>query len=344
MTVKGFSIVTETDKHRQARKRRKARKKAREFSQSLSVRFLAALFSLLSWPLAWLPLSIGLAFGGLVGRLAFTLLSARRKVAVDNIEMVREGGCLDPAIDPVKTARASFINMGRSGWEAIRFYHRGLEPFLPYCSAESGAEYLAEALKEAEDNGRGLMLVTGHIGNWEVMCHYLPWFFNCKLSIVGRSLGSPLANLLVSRMRTDLGNDFIYKKGGAKQMLKVLRHGGVLGTLIDQAAMVNNEGIAAPFLGREAMTNAGPLRLAQRTGVRVIMTLFRREGAHHLMTVLPPLELHDKSEDPEKALREDIVKLNEDLGEYICRYPEQWLWGHKRWKLPRDKHNRRPSA
>lgn len=329
---------------REARRKarlKKARKKEKEFSFTPSVRFLAGLFSLLSWPLAWLPPTMGLALGSFLGRVAFRLLSARRQVAVENIAMIREAGGLDAALDPVVTARDSFSNLGRSGWEALRLYHRGITPFLPCCSIESGAEYLAAALENARKSGRGLMFVTGHIGNWELLCQYVAGQYGFKLAIVGRSLGSPLANLLAAELRTGQGNDFIYKTGGAKEMLAVLRAGGVLGTLIDQAAVVNHEGILAPFMGREAMTNAGPLRLAQRGGAQVLMALFRRDGARHYVTILPPLTLPPKGEYTDEALLADIIKLNADLGDFIRLYPDQWLWGHKRWKFPRRASHRR---
>ncbi len=323
-----------TNREQKARLK-KARKKKREFSYSPSVRFLARLVSIFSRPLAFLPHAWGLALGGFLGRAAFLFLSARRRVAVENIRMIREAGGLDADLDPIKTAKNSFANLGRSAWEAILLYHRGLAPVRPFCFIEAGAEYLTDAMREAAREGRGLLLVTGHIGNWEIMCRYVADLYGLKLTTVGRSLGSPLFNLLAVRLRTGLGHGFIYKKGGAREMLSVLRRGEALGTLIDQAALVGNEGLPLPFMGREAMTNAGPLKLAHRAGARVLMVLFRREGARHYVRILPPLTLPPKGEYTEASLGADLEKLNADLGDFIRLYPDQWLWGHKRWKMPR---------
>lgn len=265
----------------------------------LATRLMAAAVTAVTWPLAWLPLPVGLRFGAACGWLAFRLWGA-------------------------------FMNLGRCGWEAIRFSHRGLGPFLPHVSIAAGGEYLRQALDEAKAAGRGLVIVTGHIGNWEVMCQYVAETFHFHLAIVGRSLDSPLADCLATRMRTSLGHDFIFKTGGAREMVKVVRRpGGVLGTLIDQAAVVNHEGLAVPFMGRPAMTNVGPVRLALHSGAKMIMVLFHREGANHFGTVLPAMDM--ASFPSEEAA---LARLNDELGRFIGRYPDQWLWGHKRWKKP----------
>lgn len=294
-------------------------------------RLALRLVEILTWPLAWLPPRLGLAFGALGGRLSYRLWKRRRRIAVANLEMIKANGSL-PADLPVEaTARACFANMGRAAWEAVRFYHRGLEPFMKYCRVEEGREYLEEALAESRREERGLMLVTGHMGSWEIMCHYLPRVFDCTLNIVGRDTGKPLADALIRRLRTLGGNGFISKKGGAREMIAVLRSGGVLGTLIDQAVIGNHPGAPVPFLGREATTNLGPHRLARRAGCSVIMVLFRREGLYNLMKVCPPLKF-DPTLDEEEALLAMARRLNDQLGDYIKLYPDQWMWGHRRWK------------
>jgi KDO2-lipid IV(A) lauroyltransferase len=84
------------------------------------------------------------------------------------------------------------------------------------------------------------------------------------------------------------------------------------------------------------MTNGGPLRLAQRTGATALMVLFRRCGPYNYVTITPPLDLPPKGEKyTDEALIADLAKVNGFLGKFIRRYPEDWLWGHKRWKLPR---------
>lgn len=286
----------------------------------------------LTWSLAWLPARLGLALGALVGRLTYYLWPKRRRIALANLEMIKANGSLPADLPAAATARDCFANMGRAAWESLCYYHRGLEPFLKYCRVEQGAEYMAEALAESRREKRGLMLVTGHMGSWEIMCHYLPRVFGCSLNIVGRDSGKPLADALVHRLRTKGGNNFISKKGGAREMLAVLKSaGGVIGTLIDQAVIGSHPGAPVPFLGREATTNLGPHRLARRVGSPVVMVLFRREGPYNYMKFYPPLRF-DPALSEEESLLAVAGQLNAQLGEHIKSYPDQWMWGHRRWK------------
>ncbi|MGL4208220.1 MAG: lysophospholipid acyltransferase family protein, partial [Candidatus Adiutrix sp.] len=194
----------------------------------LGVALASGLFIIFTWPLAWLPHRLGLFLGATVGKLVFHFSPRRRKIAIRNIEMVQKAGGLSQTINPKTTAKESFANMGRSGWETIKFFHRGLSPFLPYCRVEEGLEHLEKAVAQAKQQGVGLLIVTGHIGNWEIMCHYVGHRFT-KMNIVGRSLGSPLADAIITRLRARDGNTFTFKSGGAKAMLTTLKRGEVLG-------------------------------------------------------------------------------------------------------------------
>jgi len=283
---------------------------------------------------------LGLALGSAGGRLAYRLLARRRRIALANMELVRAAGFLPPDFPARTTARAVFANHGRGAWEIIRLYHRGLAPFRADCRLAEGGEHMSRALAESRDSGRGLLILTGHIGNWELMCHFTAEFFGFRLNIVGRRTGDPLTDALAGRLRSTNGNRFLDKDGSARNMLAVLRSGGVLGTLIDQAILTEspNSTTLTPFMGCEATFNLGPLRLARRAGAAIILTLFRREGRTHFLHVLPPLPPA-----PERPEAEDhkakAGQINAWLGEFIRRYPDQWLWGHRRWKAGRRKDN-----
>ena len=291
-----------------------------------------ALVNILTRPLAWLPPAWGRALGSAGGRLAFHLLARRRRVALANMELVRAAGFLPPDFPARATARAVFANHGCGAWELVRLYHKGLAHFLADCHRIEGEDYFAQALAESRRSGRGLVIITGHLGNWEIMFQYLADLFDLKLTIVGRRTGR-LIDTLTDRLRAMNGHRFLTKDGSAREMLTVLKSGGVLSTFIDQAILKNSPNSTAllPFMGREATFNLGPLRLARKAGAIIILVLFRREGRGHFGRAFPPLP-----PTPDRPEEEDHLakagQINAWLGEFIRRYPDQWLWGHHRWK------------
>jgi KDO2-lipid IV(A) lauroyltransferase len=190
-------------------------------------------------------------------------------------------------------------------------------------------EYGRNVLAEAKNQGRGVIFLTAHCGNWELSCQVLPLYFGFLVNIVGRTQG-PLADRLLVRLRTRGGHGFIYKDGGARDMLAILRSGGILGTLYDQSALVGGEGVPLNFMGRPALTTLAPLKLAAKTGALVIPFFSRREGDGHFF------ELHPHITPPPKADQSWLIQstqaLNDLLAEFIGKYPDQWMWGHRRWK------------
>lgn len=302
--------------------------------ESVGIRFSLTLVFILTWPWAWLPTSWGLALGAGLGRLFFSLMPNRRRVAVGNLEMVKGSGFLGPDINAVATARESFANLGRSAWEALRYYHRGLAPAWNDCHLEGGREYMEAAMTESRRTGRGMMVVTGHCGSWEVMCHYLSALFDLPFTMVGRESGNALADALLHRLRTKGGNQHVPKIGAAKMIFSSLRSGGLVGILFDQAVLSHIPPPRLPFLGLEASINLSPFHLAQRAGVQVVEVLFWREGRTNYCRIMPPGEFQ-KDMGTDQAVLAMARQMNDYLGEHIRLHPDQWMWGHRRWKTRR---------
>ncbi|MDR0548055.1 MAG: lysophospholipid acyltransferase family protein [Deltaproteobacteria bacterium] len=285
-------------------------------------------FMALTWPLARLPKTLTLALGALGGRLFFFLLRRRRRVTLGNIERAQAAGALDPKLNVAQTAAATFANLGVVAVESFCLLHKGVDYFQGRWSI-LGQEIAREALDLGRREKRGLIFLTGHVGNWELSCKVLPLFFDFKVNIVGRSQGA-LADALLIRLRTQGGHNFVFKDGGAGVMLKTLRSGGVLGTLFDQSALVGSEGAPLNFMGRPALTTLAPLKLAAKTGALVVPFFSRREGSYHYFEIFPYLI------PPARADRDWLIQstqsLNDLLAEFVRKRPDQWMWGHRRWK------------
>jgi KDO2-lipid IV(A) lauroyltransferase len=291
-----------------------------------------ALASALVFPVAMLPKSALRRLSRLVGRLVFLLFKKRRLIAVRNIEMAKESGFLPEELDSTKTAKAAFENLAHTIGEAMCLHARGFKPFEKSFRIE-GAERVTEAKARSRETGAGILFLTAHMGNWELLPHAVSRTLDIKVAVVGRRQGSKILDRMIEKVRTGPGTSFIFKDGGAREMLTVLRGGGALGTLVDQAAMVGRESVPLSFMGRLAYTNVGPFKLGQRTGAIMIPLFCRREGDLHVFEIKEPIYPGDEPRDEAFSLRTAQL-LNDILGETVKKHPAEWLWCHRRFKTP----------
>ena len=298
---------------------------------SILEKFSLGALNLLTLPLSYLPQSWGLALGAASGWVIYWLWGKRREITISNLEMVKAAGALPADLDSTATAKAVFMNLGRSIWEAICCYHRGMAPILNRCHIESGQELIEAALAESKATGRGLLLLSGHIGSWETMCHYVAQTFNIYLSIVGRNTGNWAADSFMGKLRTSANTTYVSKQGAAKSLLGTLRAGGTLGLLLDQAVIGHPPSPTLPFLNLEASINVAPLKIARKVDAQMLLVLNHREGNKNYTNLYqitkPPASMPE-----EEAILKVASQFNELLGEYIRCYPDQWMWGHRRWK------------
>jgi KDO2-lipid IV(A) lauroyltransferase len=220
--------------------------------------------------------------------------------------------------------RGAWENLGRTVAEL---------PHLPALEWEiEGAEHLA--LLAA--HGGPAILVSGHIGNWEVLPPALARL-GIRLGSVYRAADNPFVDALINRLRARAveGEPLpLFPKGaqGARAALKFLAGGGVLGMLADQKM---NDGIAVPLLGRPAMTAPAPAQLALRFGCPVIPGRVQRLGPCRFRLVAePPLPMPAVSPgggDRQAAIAAMTRAINDRLSAWIRERPEEWLWLHRRW-------------
>jgi KDO2-lipid IV(A) lauroyltransferase len=315
--------------------------------------------TVLVFPLTIVPRVILRGLSWLLGSLAYLVLKRRRLIAVGNMEKVREAGFLPESLDPKKTTLKAFRNLSLTLLESFSLYAWGFKPFKMRYSF-LGEDHARAALARAKERGGGVVFLTAHVGNWELAPHAVGQSFGVNILSVGRSQGSKIIDYMMIKARVGSGGSFVFKDQGAREMLRTLRSGGAIGSLYDQAAMLEREAAPLTFMGLPAFTNLGPVKLALKTG-SVILPLFgRREGDRHVFELFPPIDPPARAKgepkgepkgDPQGEPQgepqvdegedsgEDFVlnaaqRLNDVLGDYVQRYPEEWLWGHRRWKTP----------
>jgi Kdo2-lipid IVA lauroyltransferase/acyltransferase len=187
----------------------------------------------------------------------------------------------------------------------------------------------AEHFEAARADGIGGIFFSGHFGNWELLAP-VAGQLGMPLTLVYRAANNPHVEALVQRARAQArGAGEHFPKGAAARVLVgILRRHGHIAMLVDQKM---NDGIAAPFFGRHAMTTSAPAEFALRFHLPVIPARVERLGGGSLRVIVePPLELPD-SGDREADVRTLTTAINARLETWIRARPDHWFWLHRRW-------------
>ncbi|HEX9860897.1 MAG TPA: lysophospholipid acyltransferase family protein [Nitrospirota bacterium] len=269
-----------------------------------------------------LPFGTAVRIGGVIGGLLYRLDKRHRKIARENI-----GSCFKGmgAAEVESTARSVFVNLG---YTIVEFIHSGRYGKAPLEKYFNIVNY--EAFEKANSKGRGVLCLTGHCGNWELMALVHSIKGNPS-GVVVRPVDNPYIDRFVTRLRSMYGNTMINKKGGMRDMLRTLREGRSVGVLLDQNVTAS-EGVFVDFFGRPSCTNKGMALIAARTNAPVIPMFTHRiaPGKNEIiyMDEIPLADTGDKEADM-VANTQNYTRAIED---FIRKYPDQWFWMHRRWK------------
>lgn len=266
-------------------------------------------------PFALLPVRTG----KVLGLMLYYFWRRRREIAIENLRRACSSGIITGT--PEEIIRKHFEELGQSIIEIVKIYFGRGKRILDNISFKG-----LENIEKAKNKGRGIIFITGHCGNWELLALATSLKIT-PISVVARRLDNPFLNKLIERLRSRYGNAVIYKKGALKEIIKTLRKNGSVGILIDQAVLPE-EGIIVDFLGRPAWTTKMPVLIAMKTGTSILPAFIRRDGSGHIITIHDEVMLLSNRE----SLMENAKRLNSYIENYIREYPEQWLWIHRRWK------------
>lgn len=187
-----------------------------------------------------------------------------------------------------------------------------------------------EHLTAAATGAGGVLLLTAHFGNWELLglAHTLT---GLPLTVVVRPLDSPVLDRLAQRLRARTGAELIAKRFALRPVLGALRRGRMVGILLDQNA-ARAEGVFVPFFGRPASTSRSLALLAVRTRRPIVPVFIHREpDGRHRVVIEPPLA-NPAANPPDAAIVELTAECARRIEATIRRWPEQWFWLHRRWR------------
>ena len=279
---------------------------------------LARLFAAL---VLCLPYKVARNFGSGIGTLAHRFLSRRRALTQRNLAFVF------PEIEPVEIrqlSKAAFQNIGKTLTESIYSAKWTKEQLLAHAEVQ-GWEHLESALAR----GRGVLLISAHLGNWEVMSMTLS-ARGCKLTVVARRMDNPRLDPMVNRMRSHFGTVVIAGENSLKEMIRCLRRNEALGILMDLNQYQN--GVFADFFHKPAATTPIAPLLARKTGAVILpVHISRLNDGRHRVTIKEELEPAD-IEDTRQFLAVNTRLCNKAIETVILENRSQWFWIHDRWK------------
>ncbi len=276
-----------------------------------------------------LPLRLALAAGGALGRLAWALSPrTRREMRSSLAAAFPEKGAAERDV----IARTSLVHLGWIGAETLTL-PRWAGRIDEYVEVPDAAVAL---LQEAVARGRGIILVLGHIGNWELTCR-VSRLVQPNAVIAKRSWHHSLDDM-AERTREQVRVQTFWRSdaGTARDILRLLRAAGTLAILIDQDIR-DVQSVFVPFFGRPARTPRAAADLALRFGAAVFVVTCHRRGTRrgdgHRLEIVPVAYDREPADREAEVLRltAACVALQEAA---IRRHPDEWVWMHQRWKTP----------
>jgi len=280
-----------------------------------------------AWPfiriMGILPRPLARAIGIGLAWIVYLLHVRLRQVGMRNLAMAFPE---KTEAERARILRGEFTSLGRQLAEVCHF---------PDYTPENVDEVVMfdgfENYERAQARGKGVLLFAGHFGGWELSSFVLSmrghWMYVLMRGMDNRYLGE-----LILRYRTMHGNKAVDKDDFVRGLLSAMKGGKVVGLLMD-TNMTPPQGIFVDFFGIPACTAAGPARIALRTDAAVVPTFTIWDAAlgKYRLRFDPAVELV-RTGDLEADIKANTQKLTTIIEEYVRKYPEQWLWVHRRWK------------
>jgi len=275
-----------------------------------------------------LPPSLGIAAGAWLGKASFWLLRKEREKTLRHLSSAFGGEKSPEEIATI--GETVFRNLGKTVAELVYFPQITRETLDRWVSFE-GLHKLDAVLTA----GKGGILLVAHFGNWELLARALA-LKGYKGIIIARKVYDERFDQLLSEIRETEGITFLDRDHSPKEMLQILHQNQFLGILADQD-IDSVDGIFVPFFGKEAYTPIAPARFSSATGAPIIPCFIVRtqEGKHRLM-VEDPLQIPEGL-GKEEGIHRLTFAWMAVTESYIRRYPDHWVWMHRRWKTQKDR-------
>jgi KDO2-lipid IV(A) lauroyltransferase len=270
-----------------------------------------------------LPRALARGVVGILTAILYLVLGRLRHVGQRNLELAMPGL---PPPERDRILRTLFRNLGRQLVEFCRMQRYTAENTRNWIRTEGLEHYLS-----AEAQGKGVLVLTGHLGAWELSGFYHS-LMGYPMGVVIRRLDNRLLDEYVNNIRCLRGNHVLHKDDFARGLLTAMHAGQTVAILMD-TNMTPPQGVFAHFFGIEACTASGLARVALKTGAAVLpgFLVWEEKQRKYVLHFGPHLKF-TKTSDTESDILAATQQCNDVLESWIRRYPDQWLWIHRRWK------------
>ena len=273
--------------------------------------------------LGWMPRGLARLLAGGLAWAVYRALGRLRRVGTRNLALAL------PELSQIEREeilRGVYRNLGRQLVEFCRMKRYTAHNTQNWIRTEGLEHYVA-----AQARGKGVLVLTGHLGAWELSSFYHS-LMGYPMGMVIRRLDNRLLDEFVNGIRCRHGNRVLHKDDFARGLLKAMQDGDTVGILMD-TNMTPPQGVFVEFFGRQACTASGLARVALKTGAAVLpgFMLWEKAERKYVLHFGPELGFA-RTEDTEADIVAATQRCNDVLEAWIRRYPDQWLWIHRRWK------------
>lgn len=282
-----------------------------------------AAVSLMVRTLGALPRGIARSVGSAIGELAYYGLGRLRRVGLLNLQLAF------PEMQPARREQVLKELYRNLGYLLAEFC------LMPHYTPEQASRFIRyqglENYLRARERGKGVLVLTGHLGAWELSSFYHS-LMGYPMGMVIRRLDNPLVDRFVNRIRCLHGNRVLHKDDFARGLIASMRAGETVGILMD-TNMTPPQGVFVPFFGIEACTASGMARVAVKTGAAVVpgFLLWEKSEQRYVLHFGEELPVQCTG-DAEADAVSNTAMFTSVIESYVRRSPEQWLWMHRRWK------------
>jgi KDO2-lipid IV(A) lauroyltransferase len=262
-------------------------------------------------------------FGRIIGGIIFYCWKTRRNIALENLTYSFPE---KTKIEIKNIAKGSFESIVITFLEFFAFNCFNTNKLKKNIDFDEGLELINSAKSE----NKGMLFVSGHFGNWELIAYSVGIFTKLPITIVVKPQTNEIIDRKLNKIRTSKGNKIVSMYNAARTIIIEIRSGNIIALLVDQSATEKNN-VFVDFFGRPASTFKVVAELALRYRIPLIMGFAIRQPNGKYKAKITQIDYSDLD-----FSQENILELTKRHTKYlentIRQYPEQWAWMHKRWK------------